>query len=608
MGLPKLPFDEKFLSAFPLPPKILPSSAPDFLGNLSLGRRDDSAYLHAPSSMPFLPNMRFPLQDLTISNQEELDVLPTLSLGHKPNIHPSIPENHRKVLENIAMRTAGGTSNLLKRKAKADGWSEDELDSLWIGVRRYGRGNWEAMLRDPRLKFSKYKTPNDLATRWEAEEQKILDASPGMRSIKNAKSHSSALFPSFSDEMMARALHRTRLAVPFKFQSHLTDMKLGFSDLVANFRPFGPSNCTSFPDENQASFHTLGAGTFPARFHGDSSNIPSNGTLPNVLVEPQGPESAFGPNNPTGFGRNSSNGYAIASKDELDASTHHNLPSQLDSSSKIPKSPLNEVCGSECPTSSLHHNSNIGSNCYRFKGKEVAIESCSSKDRLPHWLREAVEAPSKTSDCKLPSTVSAIAESVRLLYPEEKPAIPPFVTPGPPPSLPKDPRKWLKKKKKRKHHILDSIATEIAGSSQEFHCSSSRDCASKSVSVTSSLPMLPLLPPNAELINPLPSLSLDPLGKTSSELVPSPEVLQLVGSCRAPSPSSLKPVENASSGLVPFPEVLQRVASCGVPDLSSSLPSELIGKSSTVMAPSPEVLQLVASCGAAKPSSSLSLE
>ena len=226
MGLPKLPFDEKFLSAFPLPPKTLPASAPDFLGNLSLGRRDDSASLHAPSSMPFLPNLRFPLQDLKISNQEELDVLPTLSLGHKPNIHPSIPVNHRKVLENIAMRTAAGTSNLLKRKAKADGWLEDELDSLWIGVRRYGRGNWEAMLRDPRLKFSKYKTPNDLATRWEAEEKKILDASPGLRSIKNAKSPSSALFPSFSDEMMARALHRSRLAVPFKFQSHFTDMKL----------------------------------------------------------------------------------------------------------------------------------------------------------------------------------------------------------------------------------------------------------------------------------------------------------------------------------------------------------------------------------------------
>lgn len=534
IGLPKLPFDDKLLSTFSLPPKTLQSPAPDFVGNLSLGRRDDAANMNPPPTMPFLPNLKFPLQDLPYLNQEELNMLTTLSLGHKPNAYPSFPENHRKVLENIAMRTAG-TSNLHKRKSKVDGWSEDELDSLWIGVRRYGRGNWDAMLRDPRLKFSKYKTPNDLAARWEAEQQKIVDASPATGSIKHAKAHRSALFPSFSDGMMARALHGSRLAGPIKFQSHLTDMKLGFGDLVANFRPFEPSSYAGFHDENYVPIQTLGVESLSTRFHGYPSTVLSDihSTSANVQVEPLGPHSAFGPNYSTTLGLVSTNGCAIQSHDHLDVNTYQKIPCQLDGSLKISHHPHNGVCSSEPPASTLFLNSNE-SNLSGSKGKEVVAESSSSKDRLPHWLREAVGAPSKISDSKLPATVSAIAESVRLLYAEEKPSIPPFVAPGPPLSQPKDPRKSSKKKKKRKPHMLGLIPTEIPGSSQDFHGSSSGDSlASKSVSIRSSFPVLP---PNVELTNPSPSLVSDPVDETSCELRPSPEALQPVASCGAPVP------------------------------------------------------------------------
>ncbi|KAM1251214.1 hypothetical protein FF1_033735 [Malus domestica] len=40
-------------------------------------------------------------------------------------------------------------------------WSEEELDFLWMGVRRYGRDNWNAMLRDPRLHFSPRRVARD---------------------------------------------------------------------------------------------------------------------------------------------------------------------------------------------------------------------------------------------------------------------------------------------------------------------------------------------------------------------------------------------------------------------------------------------------------------
>ncbi|XP_062220730.1 uncharacterized protein LOC133920096 [Phragmites australis] len=53
-------------------------------------------------------------------------------------------------------------------------WSEEELDFLWIGVRRYGINNWNAMLRDTRLRFSNSRMPEDLAKQWDKEQKKLL--------------------------------------------------------------------------------------------------------------------------------------------------------------------------------------------------------------------------------------------------------------------------------------------------------------------------------------------------------------------------------------------------------------------------------------------------
>lgn len=55
-------------------------------------------------------------------------------------------------------------------------WSEEELDFLWIGVRRYGINNWNAMLRDTRLRFSNSRMPDDLAKQWDKEQKKLLGA------------------------------------------------------------------------------------------------------------------------------------------------------------------------------------------------------------------------------------------------------------------------------------------------------------------------------------------------------------------------------------------------------------------------------------------------
>ncbi|XP_074584899.1 uncharacterized protein LOC141840733 [Curcuma longa] len=53
-------------------------------------------------------------------------------------------------------------------------WSEEELDSLWIGVRRHGLSNWSAILLDPKLCFSDSKAAEDLAEQWDKEQMKLL--------------------------------------------------------------------------------------------------------------------------------------------------------------------------------------------------------------------------------------------------------------------------------------------------------------------------------------------------------------------------------------------------------------------------------------------------
>lgn len=67
---------------------------------------------------------------------------------------------------------------MLERALSGNGgsvWLEEELDYLWIGVRRHGRERWDAILRDRRLRFSPWRVAKDLATQWEEEQCKLLN-------------------------------------------------------------------------------------------------------------------------------------------------------------------------------------------------------------------------------------------------------------------------------------------------------------------------------------------------------------------------------------------------------------------------------------------------
>ncbi|GMH27753.1 hypothetical protein Nepgr_029596 [Nepenthes gracilis] len=465
MGFPDLPFDEKLLPRFD---NNFQNPPPDFFPSLSLERTDANANgpIKMPSTVPLLPNLKFPLQHVPNYSQHEIQMPPTLSLGQVPSAC-SFPESHRKVLENIIMRTGSRASNLFKRKSKADDWSEEELDSLWIGVRRYGRGKWDAMLRDPRLKFSKYKSENELATRWEEEQHKILDAPPMTKASKPGKFNKHALFPIISDGMMTlAALHGRRLGGPLKFRSHLTDVKLGFGDLSTNLHHFEQSNQAGFLNENNTPFPTCVTENFRPIFLGENSMAPSEpGTSSNTYMDLPYMPNACGPSYIHPLNVNCSGSFDLQQNDdELDMSRRRKFPCLLDRPLDILSDSLNDAGSHQPSAPSLLPNLNAGPNFYRSKGKEEALEKSSYKDNLPHWLREAVNAPVSPHDPELPPSVSAIAESVRLLYAEEKPTIPPFLVPSPPPSRPKDPRKKLKKWRRR---MPGDITSEAVGTSYD---------------------------------------------------------------------------------------------------------------------------------------------
>ncbi|XP_028055461.1 protein CHROMATIN REMODELING 4 isoform X1 [Camellia sinensis] len=546
MALPKLPFDEKLLPRFPFSSRNMSHSHTDLMPSLSLGTRvgDSNESIQDLPTMPLFPNLKFP-QDATKHSQQEREVGPMLGLGPTPHTYLPFPENHQKVLENIMMRTGSGSSSLLKKKSKLDFWSEDELDFLWIGVRRHGRGNWDAMLRDPRLKFSKFKAVDDLSARWDEEQLKIMDgpAFPMPKPIKPTKSTKPSLFPSLSDEMMARALHGNRFGGPMKFQSHLTDMKLGFGDLASGSTHFEPSDRLSLRNENFAPIPIWNPDKFQS-FPGGSSAGPSDrpGTSSNVQIEQPFLLNSFGTSSFSSLGLNCSSGFDLQQKEDVHgASKFGKLPSHLDRSLIFLHDSRTNMGGDEFTSSALLPDFNKEPNVSDLKGKGVVTGSSSSNNKLPHWLREAVGAPARPPDPDLPPTVSAIAQSVRLLYGEENPTIPPFVVPGPLPSQPRDPRRSLKKKKKKKKkqrsHMHNDLSSSILMAPPFLPVPQS--AAGPSGLPWIEKPNLNVSPLNLNMMNASSSSVFPNLPKkTGAGLSPSPDVLQLVASCVAPAPTS----------------------------------------------------------------------
>ncbi|CAI9090602.1 OLC1v1025414C1 [Oldenlandia corymbosa var. corymbosa] len=462
--LPKLPLEENLLPRIPYAAKNLASAPNDLFPGLSLGSKVMDASYSNPeqSAMSLLPNVPFPPPATSKYSQQELERPPSLGLGQMTTPFSSFPESHRKVLENIMLRTGSGSNNMLKKKSRIDIWSEDELDYLWVGVRRHGRGNWNSMLQDPKLKFSKYKTAEDLMIRWEEEQAKIFDG-PGFpfpKPMKLPAATKSSLFPGISDGIMARALHGSKLSGPPKYQNHITDMKLGFGDISSGLRNEEPSNNLSLHRDLIPPLPSWSSDKSWPNFSSDLVNGPSDRLVSSTMrTDTSFLMNSFGASSLGALGLTGAASIEIRKRgEELNANRLGKLPTFLDRPSSVLPD-LRNMRYEESTRSALGSDFGKVQNFANSKGKQVMGESSSSKNSLPHWLREAVNAPAKPPEQKLPPTVSAIAHSVRLLYGEQKSTIPPFIVPGPPPPQPKDPRRSLKRKKKQRIRKMKKIKT-----------------------------------------------------------------------------------------------------------------------------------------------------
>jgi hypothetical protein len=422
-------------------------SIPNIFPNLSLGANKDCVRNSVPElpNRSLLPNFMVDISGTSKQKSHMYGLLPGLGLNPVQPMHPAMPENQKKVLDSIMMRAQYASSKFLKKRSKLDYWSEDELDALWIGVRRHGRGNWDAMLRDPKLKFLNNRTSEELALRWILEEQKIIEEP---LSTAATRSSNSASFHGISDAMMSRALtgsnfSKMRMEQP-KLQSHLTDIQLGSGDILSRFPHIEAAKYVNtseggspqMPWQDFKHRSTYG-GDFPGSTF-DKLEKPEMGPVPPFMPNPFMNETIG--SLPINRKNNSS-----IQQSEIGSSSCDNilLPGVSDGQINM----FHEMqCHIMLGKQPIEMNLNLTNHSNSLLENSSDFGS-SKTNKLPHWLQEAVRVPQpKPPECELPTTVSAIAQSVCLLLGQQEPAIPPFRIPGPQLSRPKDPRITSKKR------------------------------------------------------------------------------------------------------------------------------------------------------------------
>lgn len=94
-----------------------------------------------------------------------------------PDFGDTTPRSQHQQMYNNATHAWHSTLSDKPRRILAP-WSEPELDFLWIGVRRHGLNNWNAILKDPILCFLRSRVAEDLAEQWSREHKKLLDDTP----------------------------------------------------------------------------------------------------------------------------------------------------------------------------------------------------------------------------------------------------------------------------------------------------------------------------------------------------------------------------------------------------------------------------------------------
>ncbi|XP_068657959.1 uncharacterized protein [Aristolochia californica] len=271
-------------------------------------------------------------------------------------------------------------------------WSEEELDSLWIGVRRHGRNNWNLMLRDPKLHFSNWRTAEDLAEQWVREQSKLLNGSKHYQPMTLLK----------ADLITCGHAASKHRSMPTLWNG-TTETQLSLGDV--------------YSQKNEAVIRR-----YP--FHFAQPYSPPHMTKSSVLGRTELPQQKH-----TRGQRN-----------------------RLCTDSKWGRRDRG-LCDSQEKTADKLEMFNHGVSKRNLSEAPIPTNDDFSPDlqekgNLPHWLREVASIPSRPIDLALPPNVSALTRLGSLFY-NENSVITAISTPG---SLP-EPSKYPIKLPRKKNRI-----------------------------------------------------------------------------------------------------------------------------------------------------------
>ncbi|KAJ4954695.1 hypothetical protein NE237_011478 [Protea cynaroides] len=316
-------------------------------------------------------------------------------------------QRHKLMLDNIVTRAKTLKGNqgcwLDKSKGSATAWSEEELDSLWIGVRRHGKGNWDAMLRDPRLHFSVWRVAKDLAEQWDEEHSKLLSSmliQPARfgNLQDNAQCINSGLWSETGVTGNEYASYRMGNCMPPMSQALMDETQLSLGNVYIRG---GRSYPYSLPSQ-YTLHHTLAENNCPDKV---SSVLDTD--LRNVVLQrisnKQLQKNIRGQRNRT-----------YPSRKHLRYRTNISIFEQ---------NPFDKSASHDGLQNRELSRYEVGATSHKSLLPDHPPTESSVKDNLPHWLREVISLPPpRPTDPALTHPVSQVS----LLYNEHQRVIPPF--------------------------------------------------------------------------------------------------------------------------------------------------------------------------------------
>ncbi|MQL73114.1 hypothetical protein Taro_005458 [Colocasia esculenta] len=278
-------------------------------------------------------------------------------------------------------------------------WSEEELDSLWIGVRRHGRGNWNAMLCDPKLHFAGWRIADDLAERWDVEQAKLLSTPlvQPLRSLEPDTSSTSIISNRLLSNSAVDSSHRNYLP---ELQNSRNEMGLSLGGVYLKKEVKNtirnPSHLSDFAVHSVAVTSSLGAGSsYNYRGHQRHPPYTDPGSAHQRLGKSQGR-------------------YDLG-------------PTMLEQNS-----------------------------LERLPGSGHQIAALPTSTNLPHWLKEVLGTPASPSEQTLLSTVSTF-EHPTVSHAGDQRVVPPFSYPNEQLTPLKDARRGILKRRGTKSNNAGSL-------------------------------------------------------------------------------------------------------------------------------------------------------